>query len=101
MVNKVVKRDGTIQKFSEEKIVEAVSKAFTSCKHAVDRSVCERIVDTIHEKFEAKEEVTVEIVQDLVENILMESNYKDVAKAYILYREKHKEMRLIEERTLY
>lgn len=101
MVNKVVKRDGTIQKFSEEKIVEAVSKAFTSCKHAVDRSVCERIVNTIHEKFEAKEEVTVEIVQDLVENILMESNYKDVAKAYILYREKHKEMRLIEERVRY
>lgn len=101
MANRVIKRDGTKQKFSEEKIVKAISGAFTSCGEQVDGDICNKVVDAVHEKFAAKEEVTVEKVQDLVEDILMNSEHKSVAKAYILYREKHKEMRLIEERVKY
>ena len=101
MVNKVIKRDGTKQRFSEEKILKALGAAFSTNGYDLDPNIAKQVIEAVRDKFAAKEEVTVELIQDLVENILMSSQYRSIAKSYILYREKHKEMRLIEERVKY
>ena len=94
---KVKKRDGRIVAFNEQKIINAIEKAFMS----VDKS----ITDYAHEKavniaayirgyYEDVEEVPeIEEIQDLVEKGLMATKRKDVAKAYILYREERTQAR--------
>lgn len=86
MVKYVKKRDGSIVPFEKQKIINAIGKA-----GFVLEDVKERIAEEIaHQK---KEELSVEDVQDLVENKLMASSYKDVAKEYIRYRYKRKLIR--------
>lgn len=86
----VIKRDGRKKEFDTLKIKNAVLKAFQSVDgeitaYAEEKS--EKIVDYIFAKFlEEKRDFTVEEIQDLVEKGLMATKRKDVAKAYILYR---------------
>ncbi len=83
---KIIKRDGRIVHFQENKIIQAVLKAFNE----IDKNITETSVKTAKnianyvKSF--NKELKVEEIQDLVENKLMESNRKDVAKAYIIYR---------------
>ncbi len=94
-IKKVRKRDGRIVNFDQEKITEAVWKA----AHAVggkDRSIAKKLSDKVVMQLEKsfKNRVpSVEDVQDIVEKVLIEEGHAKTAKAYILYREKHKEMR--------
>lgn len=86
----IKKRDGRIVPFNKEKIIQAVLKAFKAVD-VVDDYAKEKalaIAEYIEEKAK-KEEVTftVEQIQDMVEQGLMSIKKKDVAKAYILYRE--------------
>ena len=96
-INKIKKRDGRIVDFNREKITEAVWKAAQSVGGA-DRGIAEKIsgqvVNVLQVFFkDGKEIPTVEQIQDLVEKILMENGHAKTAKAYILYRQKHAEMR--------
>lgn len=90
----VIKRDGRLEKFSPKKIEEAVKKAFVSVDGeengqcaAVAREIAVAVIA------EMKKSKSVEEIQDIVEAKLMESDRKDVAKAYILYRNERTKVR--------
>lgn len=91
---KVCKRDGTIEIFDKRKIFNAVYKSSINSKFGTDRELAENIATMIEEKIQNKEiEATVENIQDEVEDLLMSSNRKDVAKKYIIYRDRRTEIR--------
>ena len=87
----VIKRDGTLQPFDFKKIENAVNKAFNS-KYKTNAP--DEFIDYLRVICNSfTENKTVEEIQDLVENSLMEFKWFDVAKAYILYRENHNNIR--------
>ena len=87
----VIKRDGSLQPFDFEKIKNAVNKAFNA-EYKSDAP--EEFIDYLKAICNSfKEDKSVEEIQDLVENSLMEFKWFDVAKAYILYRENHNNIR--------
>ena len=85
MVNTIRKRDGRIENFDKDKIVNAVIKAMNH-EFVSDLKFANDIAEKIHNL--DNEVISVEEIQNLVEVELMKSQYKNVAKAYILYREK-------------
>ena len=91
---KVAKRDGTFEKFDKRKIYNAVFKSSINSKLGIDGDLAKSISDIIEEKINSKEiDATVENIQDEVENLLMSSNRKDLAKKYIIYRDRRTEIR--------
>ena len=86
MVKRVLKRDGRQVEFNNQKIVAAILKAMDVTEDGQDIVLAARIADAIS-KLE-KDEMTVEEIQDVVENELMNSTRKEVAKEYIRYRNK-------------
>lgn len=91
---KVCKRDGTIEIFDKRKIFNAVYKSSINSKFGTDRELAENIATMVEKKIQNKEiEATVENIQDEVEDLLMSSNRKDVAKKYIIYRDRRTEIR--------
>ena len=90
---KVVKRDGQIVRFNQNKIIEAISKA--------NKSVCKQERANLNERKEIaknikslkKMEISVEEIQDIIENQLMELGKFELAKKYILYREERTKTR--------
>lgn len=84
MIQTVVKRDGRIVGFNEEKIVAAIRKAMLHTDKGEDIHLIQQITD--HVSFHGKPQMTVENIQNAVEIELMKSKRKDVAKAYIAYR---------------
>ena len=80
----VTKRDGRKVEFNKNKIINAISQAMMRCEKE-DIKLCEKIANEIENQ---NKDFTVEEIQDIVEKKLMASSYKDVAKEYILYREK-------------
>ena len=92
MVNniKVIKRDGREVDFDTDKIFTAVRKAFAS----VGQTLPIKIIKELELMFNRiSSTITVEEIQDSVERILMDSKYFKAAKAYIIYREKHRNIR--------
>lgn len=84
---KVVKRDGAIVDFEVAKIVRAIEKAMKETKAGVDRPLSEAIGEQIIEVATDRDlPISVDEIQDLVEELLMESPRKDAAKKYIIYR---------------
>lgn len=94
---KVVKRDGSIEDFNVQKVVNAVQKAFAS----VGCELPEYLSTMIPALFEEGDVIGVEDIQDRVEQLLMNDKHFKAAKSYILYREKHKQARFIRERIDY
>ena len=94
---KVRKRDGSLAPFDISRIENAMQKAFLSC----GISECDEVVKDIANEVAIWDEIGVEDIQDQVEELLMDWNYPEVAKAYILYRAKHSETRFIRERIDY
>ncbi|MCI7556537.1 MAG: anaerobic ribonucleoside triphosphate reductase [Bacteroidales bacterium] len=86
MIQTVRKRDGRIVGFNEEKIKAAIRKAMLVTEKGEDEALIERIVDRI--SVTGKEIMSVDEIQDQVEMELMKSPRKEVAKAYIAYRDK-------------
>ena len=84
MIQTVVKRDGRIVGFNEQKIVAAIRKAMLHTDKGADEQLIEKITDYI--AFRGKTQMTVEAIQDAVEVELMKSSRKDVAQKYIQYR---------------
>lgn len=92
----VIKRDGSKQPYDEEKIKAALHNAFKSCGY---QEAPEAVI--IYALFLAEHcnPLTVEDIQNKVEEAIMYKGYYDVARAFITYREKHKELRLIKDRV--
>ena len=86
----VIKRDGRQVDFDKSKIYNAVYKAFEQLDKPVDEAA--QVAGKIASEIEAscKDGSSVEDIQDIVEKKLMASSHKDVAKAYINYRQLHK-----------
>ena len=94
---KVIKRNGNLESFDLSRIEKAMTKAFNSCGIEPKEEVIKDIANNV----EIWDEISVEDIQDQVEELLMDYDYPKVAKEYILYRNKHKETRFIKERIDY
>lgn len=86
MIQTVLKRDGRIVGFNEEKIKAAIRKAMLTTDLGEDEALIQRVVDRI--AMSGPEQMSVEDIQDRVEIELMKSSRKEVAKKYIAYRDK-------------
>ena len=84
MIQTVVKRDGRIVGFNEQKIMAAIRKAMLHTDKGEDASLIEQITD--HISYRGKSQMSVEAIQDAIEMELMKSARKDVAQKYIAYR---------------
>ena len=82
-MKKVIKRDGREVDFDKNKIINAIRKAMKSVGIITMNGLETKIADEIHSLNRA---IEVEEIQDIIEEKLMASDYKDVAKAYIIYR---------------
>ncbi len=84
---KVVKRDGSVVSFEVSKIIRAIEKAMQETTLGIDKPLCESIGEQIVDVATGRENpISVDEIQDLVEELLMESPRKDAAKKYIIYR---------------
>ena len=91
---KIIKRDGTKESFDKVKVMNAIYKSTINSKQGEDKDLPRKIADKIETYINSQNhDISVEDIQDNVELYLMESNRKDVAKKYILYREKRSEIR--------
>src|ERR1035437_4272428 len=95
MFKKIIKRNGTKEAFDKKKIVTAIAKAGKATGEFRDEQAEEmtKQVVALVETRTGDKSPTVEMIQDAVEQILMHSRCKQTAKAYILYREQHAELR--------
>lgn len=95
----VVKKDGNLEEFNVDKIISALEKAFKSC----NKKMPQYLYDMIGALFGTLEGDTIGIeeIQNKVEDVLMNDKHFDVAKAYIIYRNKHEESRFVRERIDY
>lgn len=84
MIQTVIKRDGRIVGFNQEKIIAAIRKAMLHTDKGEDMQLIHQIAD--HIAFRGQPQMTVEAIQDAVEMELMKSSRKDVAQKYIAYR---------------
>lgn len=94
----VLKRDGRIVIFDSGKVFNAMLSAYSSLHDTIDREyvdVCNDAINAIIDEYDSVGDNTlsVEYIQDIVEEILLDSKYNDVAKAYILYRDKRNQER--------
>jgi ribonucleoside-diphosphate reductase alpha chain len=100
MTKEIRKRDGSVVPFDRAKIITAISKAFSAEGVTVGEEAFGQMADRVISKIEPllvpNDVPTVEKLQDLVEETLMERGYFKVAKAYILYRFEHTKERVEE-----
>ena len=95
MFKKIVKRDGKIVDFDPEKITEAIAKAGLSTeefKHDRAKQIAEKALKRAEETIKQRTP-SVEQIQDIVEEVLMESAFKKTAKEYITYRQERNRVR--------
>lgn len=93
----VIKRDGSREDFNVEKIASAVDKAFKSVNKITPVEIHEDIVNL----FKNRDIIGVEEIQDEIEKLLIQHNCASAVRAYIFYREKHREAREINDRLNY
>jgi ribonucleoside-triphosphate reductase len=97
MIDKIKKRDGRIVEFDSSKITSAVARAGKATGEFDEREARKltlRILTLAHE-LRLGPRPEVEEIQDIVERVLLDSPYHKSAKAYILYREQHAQIRAI------
>ena len=100
-VTTIRKRDGRSVPFEREKITDAIAKAFSASGAMQRRSVAEDITDKVLAKLEGTEgEPTVEGIQDLVEECLIEDGFVRTSKSYILYRADRNRSREVNSRLM-
>ncbi len=99
MIQVVVKRDGRVVGYNEEKIKAAIRKAMLTTELGEDEALIQKIVDRIGTR--GNERMTVEEIQDMVELELMNSPRKEVAKRYIAYRDQRSIARRAKTRDMF
>lgn len=101
MLQHIIKRDGSVHEFNPEKIKNAIYCCLvTSNKdrkliqlQTLSQSISDKVIYRLLKNDYSTNDPTVEEIQDLVEDTLIEMGEKEAAKEYILYRFKHKEIR--------
>lgn len=93
----IIKRDGTKEEFNADKIFNALIKAFKACGY----TSVENVIRDMVSEMRFWDNITVEEIQDEVEETLYNYEYFDVARAYSIYREEHKKARFIRSRLNY
>ncbi len=96
MVKNIMKRDGRVKEFDVSKIEYAISKAMNAVgdkEFKIASKLAKLVVEEIDNQFDDGKIPSVEQVQDIVEKVLMKKGYDDVAKAYIIYRQKRSQVR--------
>jgi ribonucleoside-triphosphate reductase (formate) len=99
-VTRVVKRDGRVVSFDQEKITKAVMKSFAETNEgglSEAKKVSLKVVQLLNKNYKKGNVPEIEEIQDLVERVLMILDFDETAKAYILYREQHRKIRESEE----
>ncbi len=97
VIRTIVKRDGSIQHFDPKKITNAIAKA-AEVTGEFDAETAKKLTIraiNITQQLYADTTPNVENIQDIVEDVLLTSNYHKTAKAYILYRDQHARIREI------
>lgn len=90
----ITKRDGHTEKFDITKISKAMRKAFNSVERETNDVMLEMLaLRTVAKAQEIVKELSVEVIQDCAEAVLMECGFSDVAKSYVLYRQKRANIR--------
>ncbi len=100
---KVIKRDNKIVEFDLSKISAAIKQAFEATKKDYHDSVIDLIALKVTADFAPKvvdDKIAVEDIQDSVEDVLIQTGYGDVAKAYILYRRQREKLRRVKSTIL-
>ena len=95
-IEKVMKRDGRIVDFDQEKVTIAIYKSAASVgghNRELSERLSDDVVEALNQCFEPPDVPTVEEVQDMVEKVLIENGHAKTAKAYILYRDSRKRER--------
>jgi len=95
MITKVLKRDGTYQDYDRNKIGEAIFKAAVACggnDKSTSMDLAKQVEELLYSTITSSIP-TVEDIQNTVEKVLIENRHAQVAKSYILYREKRKQAR--------
>ncbi|NQU77893.1 ribonucleoside triphosphate reductase, partial [Candidatus Falkowbacteria bacterium] len=95
-VTKICKRDGRIVDFDQEKITEAILKALEATDKGDKKranKLSGKVANKLGKKFHERTIPAVEEVQDLVEEVLVDESLTATVRAYILYREQHKQIR--------
>jgi anaerobic ribonucleoside-triphosphate reductase len=95
---KIVKRNGKIAPFEQEKITAALLKAGEATGEfslKIAERLSNKAVEILNRQFDAVNLPDVESVQNIVEHVLMDSVFEETAKAYIIYRRQHEELRKI------
>ena len=98
---KIKKRDGRVVKFDSQKITKALQRA-GEVTNEFDKQIAERLtikVLNLAQNIIEKKVPSVEEIQNIVEEILLISPYKQAAKAYIIYREQHARLREISDKS--
>ena len=90
----VVKRDNTLQKFDVNKIRNAIKAAFNS----VDQTIDDETLTLVINELSLKNMMYIEDIQNQIEQVLMSLDYFDAGKAFMLYRQKRKELRELTEK---
>jgi ribonucleoside-triphosphate reductase len=101
-ISKLIKRSGEIVDFDQDKINKAIYKAALSVgidDHHLAKKLTDQVVLQLNRKFHKSSIPAVEEVQDLVEEVLIENKMIKIAKAYILYRDQHRQLRDISNAT--
>jgi len=93
----ITKRDGSKDRFSLDKIMNAITKAFESVDEPADLGTISKIISHL----DIKEDIKVEDIQNQVEEALMREGFYKVAKSFILYRQEHTEDRETLEKMMF
>lgn len=99
-MEKIIKRDGELVDFNEDKITEAIEKAGRASKefdHKTAKNLAKQAAEKAFEILKSKQQLlktmSVEEIQDIVEEVLLDSAYKKAAKSYVIYREQRAKVR--------
>lgn len=96
--SKIAKRDGSVVKFNQAKITEAIFRALTATKkgsRSLAKALSDQVVALLSRRLKKEALPNVEDIQNLVEEILISNHLFETARAYILYREQHRKIREI------
>ncbi|MEI7621166.1 MAG: ribonucleoside triphosphate reductase [Candidatus Moraniibacteriota bacterium] len=99
-ITKLIKRSGKVVNFDQKKIALAVGKALASTGEGSVKEaekVAQKVVQLLNRNFKKGFVPTIEELQDMVERVLMILDFEETAKAYILYREQHRKIRVVKE----
>ena len=85
----VIKRNGKVAEYDRSKIYNAIAGASKATNDALSHEDIQRVTELVEAKIASWENINVEEIQDVVEKVLMELQFYEVAKRYIMYRQQH------------